>query len=144
MGAFEEMTLLEAEVPLVERAGLAAAVRAYRLLAPSYCERLHPQSRLLDSEWVSSAEDAPVGVQGIIQLVRSRRRATLDAWVQVFLSRTVMREQASMTVVVESLKEAARADGILALGPDPAPAAVVAVGRIRPALGDCGHEPSEH
>lgn len=62
---------------------------------------------LLDSEWVSSAEDAPVGVQGIIQLVRSRRRATPDAWVQEFLFPTVMREHASMTVVVESLKEAA-------------------------------------
>ena len=93
----------------------------------SYAERLHPQSRLLDSEWVSSAEDAPAGVQGVIQLVRQRRCATPDAWVQEFLARTVMREQASMTIVVESLREAARADGIAALGANPAPAAVAAV-----------------
>ena len=35
MGAYEELTLLEAEVPLLERSGLAAAVRADWLMAPA-------------------------------------------------------------------------------------------------------------
>ena len=96
-GSFDEMNLLDIEVPLVERADLAAAVRGDWLMAPalamgatdyfgvrfevvepegnsseqvsflfsairSYAERLHPQSRLLDSEWVFSAEDAPVSL----------------------------------------------------------------------------------
>lgn len=95
MNAYEEMTLLEAEVSLIERAGIAAAVRADWLLAPAtqngWCdalrtphgrlepegstarsncdsERLHPTSRLLDSEWVSAAGDKswptrPVGAR---------------------------------------------------------------------------------
>lgn len=44
MNAYEEMTLLEAEVPLIERAGIAAAVRADWLLAPAtqngWCDAL--------------------------------------------------------------------------------------------------------
>lgn len=56
----------------------------------SYCERLHPASKLLNSEWIAQAEDAGAGESGMILLIRQQRRATVDAWATSFLANTAL------------------------------------------------------